>query len=215
MFPWLWEMESDGGSVWLLSSPDGWNWSRVKDGPVVTCGNPGEPDGGFVVCSGNLLEYPDNRWCLAYSGNPIPHKYPGRDINLRKGLFPGLNGVSGLATWPKGRLVALQCDEIGEFATVAVIPTSDRIRLNAMVKPTGYIKMAVKIYGGSEDMFGSLTDAKGLQSGRTFEDTDRLVGNSLAMPVTWKGDAVIPHQGKPIILRFQLKQAKLFGIEFY
>jgi len=204
MFPWLWEMESDGGSVWLLSSPDCWNWSRVKDGPVVTCGNPGEPDGGFVVCSGNLLEYPDNRWCLAYSGNPIPHKYPGRDLNLRKGLFPGLSGASGLATWPKGRLVALQCDEIGEFATVAVIPPNDRICLNAIVKPTGYIKVAVRIYGGSEDM-----------SGHTFEDTDRLVGDSLAMPVSWKGDAVIPHQGKPIILRFQLKQAKLFGIEFY
>ncbi|MBC8458272.1 MAG: hypothetical protein H8D67_09785, partial [Deltaproteobacteria bacterium] len=195
--------ESDGGSVWLLSGSDGWNWSRVPGGPVVTCGNPGEPDGGFVVCSGNLLEYPDNRWCVAYSGNPIPHKYPGCDIKLRQGLFPGLSGVSGLATWQKGRLVALQCDEIGEFATVAVIPTSDRIRLNTIVKPTGYIKMAVKIYGSSEDMLS-----------HTFEDTDHLVGDSLAMPVAWKGDAVIPHQGKPIILRFQLKQAKLFGIEF-
>jgi len=203
MFPWLWELESDGGSVWLLSSPDAWNWSRVPGGPVVTCGNPGEPDGGFVVCSGNLLEYPENRWCITYSGNPIPHKYPGRDINLRQGLFPGLSGASGLATWPKGRLVALQCDEIGEFATVAVIPPSDRMRLNAVVKPTGYIKVAVRIHGSSEDM-----------SGHTFEDIDRLVGDSLAMPVTWKGDAVIPHQGKPIILRFQLKQAKLFGIEF-
>jgi len=35
MFPWLWETESDGGSVWLLSSPDGRYWSKVPGGPVV------------------------------------------------------------------------------------------------------------------------------------------------------------------------------------
>jgi hypothetical protein len=204
MFPWLWEMESDGGSVWLFSSADGWTWSRVPGGPVVTCGEPGEPDGGFVVCSGNLLEYSGDKWCLPYSGNPIPHKYPGRDISQRKGLFPGLKGVSGLATWPKGRLVALQCDEVGEFATVAVIPPGDRIRLNATVKPTGYIQVAVRLYGSQEDL-----------PARTFEDTDGLVGDDLAMPVTWKGDAIIPHHGKPIILRFKLKQCKIFGIEFY
>ena len=59
---------------------------------------------------------------IGYSGDPIPHKYPGRDINARKGLFPGVQGVSGLAVWPDGRLVALQCDDEGEFATVAVVP---------------------------------------------------------------------------------------------
>lgn len=204
MFPWLWEMESDGGSVWLFSSADGWAWSRVPGAPVVNCGEPGEPDGGFVVCSGNLLEYSGDKWCLPYSGNPIPHKYPGRDINQRKGLFPGLRGVSGLATWPKGRLVALQCDEVGEFATVAVIPPGDRIRLNATVKPTGYIKAAVRLYGSQDDL-----------PAHTFEDTDGLVGDDLAMPVTWKGDEIIPHHGKPVILRFKLKQCKIFGIEFY
>jgi hypothetical protein len=100
--------------------------------------------------------------------------------------------------------VALQCDEFGEFATVAVIPPGDGIRLNATVKPTGYIQVAVRLYGSQEDL-----------PAHTFEDTDGLVGDDLAMPVTWKGDAIIPHHGKPIILRFELKQCKIFGIEFY
>ncbi|MBD3181012.1 hypothetical protein GF312_01900 [Candidatus Poribacteria bacterium] len=204
MFPWLWELESDGGSVWLLSSSDGWNWSRVPGGPVVPAGNPGESDGGHVVCVGNLLEFPGNRWCLSYNGSSIPHKYPGRDINQRKGLFPGLKGVSGMAAWTKGRLVALECEEMGEFATVAFIPPGDKIRLNAVVKPTGYIKIAVRPYGSHDDLAEC-----------TFDNTDRLVGDELEMPVKWNGESIIPHEGKPIILRFKLKQCKLFCIEFY
>ncbi|MGQ9609275.1 MAG: hypothetical protein ACUVWN_08230 [bacterium] len=201
MFPWLWELERDGGDVWLLSSADGWTWHRVPGGPIITCGNPGEPDGEYIVCSGNLLEYPDNKWCIGYTGYPIPHKYPGRDVSKRKGLFPGVESISGLATWQKGRLVALQSDGEGEFATVAIIPPTERIRLNAIVRPTGYIKVAVQLYGGK-----NLCE---------FSDTDRIVGDGLEIPVKWKGNPIIPHQGKPIILRFKLKQAKLFGIEFY
>jgi len=203
MFPWLWEMESDGGSVWLLSSADGSFWSKVPGGPVVEVGAPGSPDGGHVACTGNLLEYPGDRWCIAYGGSPIPHKYPGRDLAKRKGLFPGLAGVSGLATWPRGRLVALQCAEEGQFATVAVVPPAGRIRLNAVVKPTGYIQVAVRLLG------------KGDVPGRSFDQTDRLVGDDLAMPVSWSGEADLRHGGAAVILRFRLRQAKLYGIEFY
>jgi hypothetical protein len=204
MFPWLWEVDSDGGSVWLWSSPDGWHWSRVPGGPVVAAGAPGEPDGGYLTCTGNLLEYPGEKWGIGYSGNPIPHKYPGRDIAQRKGLFPGLPGVSGLALWPKGRLVALQCDEEGEFATPAVAPPTDRLRLNAVVRPTGYVRVAVRRFG-----------AGGEVPGRAFEDTDRMVGDGLALPVTWRGQESLRCEGRPVVLRFRLKQAKLFGVEFY
>jgi hypothetical protein len=204
MFPWIWELESDGGSVWLLSSMDGVYWSKVPGGPVIEQGRPGEPDGGYIGASGNLLEYPGDKWGITYGGNPIPHKYPGRDLSKRKGLFPGLEGESGTATWPKGRLVALQCDEEGEFATVAVVPKGDRIRLNCTVKPTGYIKTAVQIFGEG-----------GNAAGRDFADADRLVGDSLGMPVTWNGEDNLNHGGRPVILRFHLRQATLYGIEFY
>lgn len=203
MFPWLWELEKDAGSVWLMSSADGWTWSRVPGGPVVSPGSPGERDGSFVLCSGELLEYPGDKWCIAYSGAPIPHKYPGRDIAQRKGLFPGVEGVSGLATWPRGRLVALQCDEEGGFATVAIVSPGDRIRLNASVLPTGYIRVAVHAFNGGEI------------EGRSLEDADRLIGDGLAMPVTWKGEESLNHGGRPIVLRFRLRQAKLFGVEFH
>jgi hypothetical protein len=204
MFPWIWELESDGGASWLYSTPDGENWSRVPGGPVVAPGVPGSPTGGFVVCSGSLLEYPGDKWAVGYGGNPIPHKYPGRDISQRKGLFPGLQGESGLAVWPRGRLVALCCDEEGGFATVAVVPRGDRIRLNASIKPTGHIKVAVRRFGTGEDV-----------PGRTFTDMDRLVGDGLALPVTWHGEDTLNHGGDPVILRFEMRQAKLFAVEFF
>jgi len=203
MFPWVWELESDGGSVGLLSSADGMCWSMVAGSPVVEIGKPGDPDGGYIVCSGNLLEYPGDLWGIPYGGNPIPHKYPGRDMAKRKGLYPNVPGVGGLATWPRGRLVALQCDEEGEFATVAVIPKGNNIRLNASVKPTGYIKTSVRILG------------KETIPGRNFSDADRLLGDSLAMPVTWQGESGLNHNGEPVIFSFQLRQASLYGIEFY
>jgi len=150
-----------------------------------------------------LLEYPGDLWGIPYGGNPIPHKYPGRDMAKRKGLYPNVPGVGGLATWPRGRLVALQCDEEGEFATVAVIPKGNNIRLNASVKPTGYIKTSVRILG------------KETIPGRNFSDADRLLGDSLAMPVTWQGESGLNHNGEPVIFSFQLRQASLYGIEFY
>jgi hypothetical protein len=157
-----------------------------------------------VVASGNLLEYPGDRWGIHYGGHPIPHKYPGRDFEKRQGLFPGVPGVSGLATWRKGRLVALECDGEGRFATVAVIPPGDRIRLNASVKPSGYIQVAVRRLGQGDDV-----------PGRSFEDADRLVGDSLSMPVSWAGESSLKHEGAPVVLRFRLRQARLFGVEFY
>jgi len=203
MFPWVWELENDGGSVWLLSSMDGWHWSRVPGGPIVSPGKWGEPDGAFVTCSANLLEYPGDKWAIGYSGSPIPHKYPGRDLAQRKGLFPGVPGVSGLATWPKGRLVALQADGEGEFATVCVVSPGERLRVNVDVAPAGYLKLAVRKWGSGADL-----------PGRSFADCDRVIGNSLAARVTWKGEDRIGHEGRPISVRVQMKQAKLFGVEF-
>ena len=101
---------------------------------------------------------------------------PAATSRSARASSPACRASSGMATWPKGRLVALECDDEGRFATVAVVPPGDRIRLNASVKPTGYIKVAVQRFG------------QGDVPGRSFDDADRLVGDGLALPVTWRGE---------------------------
>ena len=203
MFPWLWKTDSETSEVHLFSSPTGEVWTKVPGGPVLEEGPPGQPDGGFTSCAVNLLEYPGDLWGIPYYARPYPHSYPGQDVKSRKGLFPGLEPVSGLATWPKGRLVAMECDQEGQFSTVHVVPRGNRIRLNATVRPSGCVKVALRALG------------KGDVEGRSFDDTDPLVGDGLAMPVTWGGQADLNCGGAPVMLRFHLRFARLFGIEFF
>lgn len=80
---------------------------------------------------------------------------------------------------------------------------AERLRANADVAPSGYFKVAVRTWGSREDLHG-----------RTFADSDRIIGNSLAHRTTWKGEGIIRHSGKPIMLRVQMKQARLFAFEF-
>jgi len=50
--------------------------------------------------------------------------------------------------------------------------------------------------------------------GRTFAESDRIIGNSLAHRMTWRRRDGIGHEGPSIMLRVQMRQAKLFGFEF-
>jgi hypothetical protein len=202
MFPWRWELERDGGDTYLFSSPDGVVWSPVPGGPVLARGAEGGPTGGYVIASVNLLALPDGDWALPFHGYPIPHKYPGRDVRTRQGLFPSVDDVVGLARWRPGRLVALESPGEGAFATVGLVPPGGRIQLNASIRPTGHLQVAIEWLG------------RGEVPGRGFEDADRLAGEGLALPVTWHGEASLGHEGCPIVLHFRLRHARLFGVTF-
>lgn len=69
-------------------------------------------DGGCVFAHPQLTELGDNRWVLPYSAYNVPHKYPRRLWKF----------APGYAVWPKGRLVALEAAERGEFATIGLVP---------------------------------------------------------------------------------------------
>ena len=203
MFPWRWELEADGGDTWLFSSADGVAWAPVPGGPVLTRGAPGSPTGGYIVARPGLVALPDDQWALPYRAHPIPHKYPGRNVARRQGLYPGVPDEDGLALWPRGRLVALVADGAGEFATVGFVPPAARLRVNASLAPAGELRVGVHRL-----RVGDI-------AGRGLDDCDELAGDGLALPVTWGGETDLRHEGAPIMLRFRLRQARLFGVEFY
>jgi hypothetical protein len=193
LFPTVWHTSDDSTSVAIASSHDGKLWHFLPGSPVFTTGAFGSFDGGCVFAHPNLIEMPDGRFVLPYTGYNVPHKYPRMQWKY----------APGYAVWPKGRVVCLEAAEIGEFATVPIVPPGRRLRINALAKRGGGIH--VEVAG---------RDGKPLP-GRSFADSMRIVGDYHFQPVAWgaQDDLGFP-ENSSIMLRFRMDRAQIFGLEF-
>ncbi len=191
MFPTLWNASIDDTTkITMASSHDGIIWHFVPGAENLIETQPfGQWNGGCVWVAPNMIELPDGTWALPYSAHNVPHKYPRK---YREGRL-------GYATWPKGRLVAVEAPDRGEFATVEFILPAGKLKINAVTLRTGSIRIEVKGIGG-----------------KTFGDCKPIFGDQFWTPVTWKdGTADLGVEpGKPITLLIKMEQAKLFGLEF-
>jgi hypothetical protein len=193
-FPTIWHQINDATSVAVASSLDGRVLHWLPGNPVLTTAAYEQWDGGCLFASGHLMELPDGRWILPYSASNVPHKYP------RKGA---IKGGLGFATWKKGRLVAVEAAERGQFTTFALMPPGRKLRINALTARGGSVLIEV-------------TDASRKPvPGRTFDDCQPIIGDQFRTPVAWKGgdDLGVP-DNTPICLRFRLDQAKVFFVDF-
>lgn len=193
MFPAVWHLGDDSTTMVIASSHDGRVWNYLPGREVLQTAAFGEWDGGCVFARPGLIELPDGTFALSYTGYNVPHKYP-------RGQF---RYATGYMTWPRGRLVALQADGLGEFSTVALIAPGSRLRINAETLRSGSLQIEVaNIHGAA-------------LAGRSFADCDAIIGDAFRKEVTWKGaaDLGVP-AGTPIILRFKMDRAKLYHIDF-
>jgi hypothetical protein len=193
LFPTVWHMATDSCSVHLATSHNGKLWHFLGDSPVLDTGPVGTFDGGTLFAHPNLLELSDGRFVLPYTGYNVPHKYP-REL---------WKFAPGYAVWPKGRIVALEAVEHGEFATVAIMPPGRRLRINALTTRAGNILVEVAGF-----------DGKPLPQ-RSFQEAKPVFGDLHWAPLTWNGqDDLGQKEGAPIMLRFRLDHAQIFGLEF-
>ncbi|MBS3762773.1 MAG: hypothetical protein KGZ25_05640, partial [Planctomycetes bacterium] len=107
MFPWRWCVAKDHFHVHLAASPDGIIWSFSPDNEVLEPGPRDSFDSGGVTMGCGMIELPDDRVGVAFTGYRIPHKHP-----RRRPL-----GELAWALWDRGRLVALKAPEKGQFRT--------------------------------------------------------------------------------------------------
>jgi hypothetical protein len=193
MFPAIYNVTDDETRILLYSSYDGKNWHKVPGPPVLETQEFGKPDGGCVFAHPNLVERKNGDWILPYDGYNVPHKYPRGEYRFEPGML----------VWPKGRLVGIEAPEVGEFATVAIIPPGRLLKINALTKRTGYIKVEIVNMRG-----------KPIKE-HTFEDAKPIVGNHYWTKVGWmnSGDLGSPAY-QPIMLRFRMKMAKIYGLAF-
>jgi hypothetical protein len=189
MFPAVWNASIDDSTrIVMASSYDGQNWYWVPGGDLLETAEYGQWNGGCIWAEPNLIELPNGDWALPYSAHNVPHKYPR---GQRQG---GL----GYAVWPQGRMVALEAETRGQFTLMPLILPARVLRINAVTKRTGGVKVEV---AGDPD--------------RTFDKCSALFGDLPWVAVTWGDKADLGKDaGTPITLRFRLDQAALYGIEF-
>ena len=193
LFPTIWHMAVDSTSVALASSHDGRIWHFIPGSPVFATGPFGAFDGGTLFAHPNLLELPDGRFALPYTGYNVPHKYPRQLWKY----------APGYAVWPKGRLAGLESVERGEFATVQLAPRGRRLRINALTRRGGSI--LVEVAGENEKPL----------PGRSFAEAHRVIGDQHWTPLVWNGEEDLGfRENTAIMLRFRLDHAHLYGLEF-
>ncbi len=172
MFPAIWNGSVDDTTrIALASSHDGKTWHWVPGGDLLRTGPFGRWDGGCVWATPDLIELPNGDWALPYLAHTLPHKYP-RGQNV---------GGTGYAVWPKGRLVAVEATDHGEFTMIPIIASGKRLKINALTLRTGWVK--VEVVG---------------KDGRGLADCVPIVGDQHWTRVTWKGATTwAPASGRP------------------
>jgi len=189
MFPAIWNASVDDTTrIAMASSHDGIAWHWVPGGDLLETQAFGRWDGGCIWATPELIELPDGTWALPYMGHNVPHKYPRGQRE----------GAVGYATWPKGRMVALEAPDKGQFTMMPIMAPGRTLKVNALTKRTG----------------GIWIEVAGIE-GRSFDDCARVFGDRHWTTVEWNGEADLGFEdGQPVTLRLKLDQAELYGLEF-
>ena len=191
MFPNVYHRFTQTSDVFLHSSIDALRWNRVPGGPVIERGPAGTFDGQYLGGMTRLVPFGNDKVGLWYTGYPYPHKYPRWDH-----VF-GESRVAP-AWWQKGRLCAVKAQEDGEFYTLPIQPAGRTLKLNARAEYAG----------------GIWVEVCGVQ-GRTMADCAPVIGDGLALPVSWKDSADIgAPENQAVVLHFRLRSAELFGFKW-
>ncbi|MBI3866624.1 MAG: hypothetical protein HY290_32480 [Planctomycetia bacterium] len=189
MFPTIWNGSVDDTTrIAMAASHDGKLWHWVPGGELLKTPPFGRWDGGCIWATPDLIELPNGDWALPYIANNVPHKYPRGKMT----------SDTGYAVWHKGRLCALEAEEVGEFTLIPIVARGSTLKINAVTKRTGWVK--VELLG---------------VDGRSLAECQPITGDQHWATVTWKqGSSLNNEKFRPVTLRIELKQGQLFGLQF-
>jgi hypothetical protein len=181
--------------VHLYVSRDGKSWHRPSRRPYIGLGLWGDYNGGSLFTGLGLVRRNNELWhyYTAYKpthGGVIPtDKNVARICRARQRV----DGFVSVDTGPEG----------GEFTTPPLTFTGNHLELNIDCSALGEARVEIQ-------------DAAARPiPGFTLDNCDPIDRNHLAETVTWKNNpAVSTLQGRPLRLRFQMLQAKLYAFQF-
>lgn len=187
--------------VQLAVSRDLVHWERPFRAPLIEPGQVGTWDSGMFSTASAAFDYQDEVWLYYYGagfthGAPIPARGPDRDQLAR---YP--SGI-GLVKWKKDRFVSADAGPAGgTLTTVPLEFAGQHLEVNARVLPEGELTV-------------ELLDA-GRRPIPGWPVSHSPRGDHLRHVVSFGGRTDLsPFAGKPLILRFTLRQAELFAFAF-
>jgi hypothetical protein len=189
------------GELQLAVSRDLENWERPFRTPCVPRGEIGEWDCGFFCTQSRALKVDDEVW-LYYGGSNYTHGTPCLYRKEGTGRLSEFTGSIGLAIWDSDRFVSVEAPaEDGTLTTVPLVFEGDRLEINAKTSENGEITVEIL------DSAGTPIPA--------FERSAPIKGDDLRHEAAFSGGGRIGDlEGKPIVLKFHLKDAELFAFAF-
>ena len=208
MFPALFQRATDVVELHMMTSRDGKHWERPIRQPIVPTGEPGsDSEGGFYSAGSELVSFAPGEWSLPIapqSATHNQHHYPEGMTNLPH------RGILWYATWRQDGLMSIEADSEGFFATVPLTFTGEKLELNAWTRFGGEVKVEV-----ANESDGTMSSTSEAVPGRSFSECDPITGDHLKRVVTWNGESDLSAwSGKPIRLRFKLRRARVYALQF-
>jgi hypothetical protein len=203
-FPWVFTVSNNArygnhegpGEIQFAVSRDLDKWDRQFREPIVPRGKVGEWDCGFFTTPSRALRVGDEVW-LYYGGANYTHGTPCIYREEGTGRGSKYTGSIGLAKWKLDRFVSADGGgEGGKLTTVPLKFDGTKLELNAATKTGGKVSV-------------ELLDLQGNQ----LAASDPITGDSLRHQVKWNNDIAL-FAGRPVVLRFRLKNASLFACSF-
>jgi len=198
------ESEEGLGDIYLAWSRDGIHWDHSPaDQPFIARGPEGTFDHGLIIGSTAPLQV----------GNHLYMYYRG----LSKGHFyHNQTGGMGLAKTGIDRFVAVRADdEYGYLLTKELMIKGKRLAVNVSADmrphhPPGEIRAAL-VRRPERGGFG----AEQALPGFGMDDCDPIQADSETYTVTWNHSYDLSAlQGRPVYIRFRLRNAELFAFQF-
>jgi len=172
----------------FMASRDGLNWTRYLDAWVRPGLDPRNWTERNNYPTWGIVETSPTEWSMYISEH---YRQPDVPCLLRR-----------LAIRPQGFVSLHAGYDGGEAVTKPFVFSGRELRLNFSTSAIGAVWVEV------QDEFGNPLP------GFRLEDMDEMYGDQLDAPVTWKGGDLSAHIGKPIRLRFLLKDADIYAMRF-
>ena len=215
--------------IQLAVSHDGLRWDRPnRTRPIIPNGPDGSPDSGCIYVAPDLLELPDGRYAIAYSGRLKRHiEGVGEDTD---DIYQ--QGIIRYATWERDRLVGIRARQLGSFTLrqdryrrpedcpdSIEVPPFDRfppvadpnepprqLRLNYRCEMGGWIRTELI------PVIGPMTHPQiDALEGYGFADCDTMDGDEIDKVVTWKGKDNIACLSDTMAVRIEMYRTTLFS----